>query len=224
MMQDLQLTGRGGRIPPQFARWFMAGLLGLATAWASVAAAVEPVGEESQGITVHGDWTITVSDSDGREVSTRSFRNALLPSGEALLVLLLSLDSQIDRSLSNWHILVLPAGTVDNEECNALTGVPIPVGTLFGAATLASLSLNDERTTFTLERDLKLPATCIAGAGYSISEVWSAAQYRVISGSFIPDASELTPRRSPFTKKVLDSPVDVLPGQVVSLSVTFSFS
>ena len=64
----------------------------------------------------------------------------------------------------------------------------------------------------------KLPATCISGAGYTISEVWSASQFTVESGGF------LLPIGRAFTMKALDAPVAVLPGQVVSLSVTFSFS
>ncbi|MCR9186267.1 MAG: hypothetical protein NXH81_12785 [Halieaceae bacterium] len=221
MNKDVQLAGRKSRASAHPRPWFLAGFLGLVATWT---AAGETADAARQGITVHGNWTITVSDSEGREVSTRHFRNALLPSGEFLLVRLLTFGSEIDNSLSSWRILVGTSGTVDSAECNALTGLPIPVDIGFDLATRASLTLNDARTAFTLERDLKLPATCISGASYSISEVWSAAQYKVNSPGPFPDPAFLLPKKAPFTMKTLDSAVVVLPGQVVSLSVTFSFS
>lgn len=216
MEKDVQLAGRGGRVSAHLGQRFLAALFGLVTAWTSAAVAIESTNTESQGIQVHGDWTITVSDSDGREVSTSRFRNALLPSGEFLLVRLLSMSLNFDGSNSNWHILASSTGTVDNEECNVQLGAPFAEDPQFGSATLASAS--ETSYTFTLERDLKLPATCISGAGYRILEVWSAAQFAVDSGSLLVGIGY------PFTKKVLDTPIDVLPGQVVSISVTFSFS
>ncbi|WP_286979290.1 hypothetical protein [Haliea sp.] len=216
MKKTVRLDSRGGCVTAHIAPWLMAGFLGMATLLPSLAAAKEPADAADKGIVVHGDWTITVSDSDGREVSTSRFRNALLSSGEFLLVRLLSQSFQVDSSNSNWHILASPTGTVDNEECNAQLGVPFAENPTFGPATLASG--NETSNTFTLERDLKLPTTCIIGTGYRILEVWSAAQIAIDRGSLLIGVGY------PFTKKVLDTPIDVLPGQVVSLSVTFSFS
>ncbi len=216
MTQDAQLAGFKVFITARLVPWLFAGLLGTFTALTSAAEAIESTGAQSQGIQIHGDWTITVSDSDGREVSSRSFRNALLTSGAFLLTRLLSQSLEFDRTESSWHILVSTTGTIDNAECNVQLGVPFAENPQFGSATQASVS--DESTTFSLERDLKLPATCIGGASYRISEVWSAAQFAVKSGSLLIGVGY------PFTKKTLDTPIDVLPGQVVSLSVTFSFS
>jgi hypothetical protein len=226
MNKDVQSAGRGGRFSAHLAPWLVAGFLAVATPWSSIAAATGPAGAGGQGIVVHGDWTITVSDADGREVSSRSFRNALVSSGEFLLARLLGFGekidngtsfAEIDASLSHWHILVRTTGTVDNEECNAVLGVPFSEqNPQFAMATRAGV--RSESRTLTLERDLKLTAACISGAGFSISEVWSGAQTAVGRPPVVLSIG------NPFTKKELDTPIDVLPGQVVSLSVTFSFS
>ena len=56
----------------------------------------------SEGIQVHGDWTIAVHDPDGTLVERREFKNALTIHGEGLLLWLIAGEYWIDRN--EWRI------------------------------------------------------------------------------------------------------------------------
>ena len=64
---------------------------------------VSPSGSTSEGIEVHGDWTITVSNPDGTVDSVHEFSNELAigsRGGNSLLTALLANQTSID----NWYI------------------------------------------------------------------------------------------------------------------------
>lgn len=61
------------------------------------------VGQQSEGIKVHGDWTIEIHEPDGRLVSRQEFKNGLLSTGSAILADLLAGTHQI----TGWRIGLL---------------------------------------------------------------------------------------------------------------------
>ena len=70
---------------------------------------VSPSGSTSEGIEVHGDWTITVSNPDGTVDSVHEFSNELAigsRGGNSLLTALLANQTSID----SWYIQLGSAG------------------------------------------------------------------------------------------------------------------
>lgn len=78
---------------------------------------VSPSGSTSEGIEVHGDWTITVSNPDGTVDSVHEFSNDLAPpnisvSGADLLTALLAGDTAI----TGWSIYIYGGDGIDCQE------------------------------------------------------------------------------------------------------------
>lgn len=74
----------------------------LALAVTACAADSEPTSGPSEGIAVHGDWTIDVYDPDGTLVDSTEFSNALTQNGAATLSELLAGTRVVDRD--SWRI------------------------------------------------------------------------------------------------------------------------
>ena len=78
-------------------------VMGLTVSWIQV---VSPSGSTSEGIEVHGDWTITVSNPDGTVDSVHEFSNELSTGNflgaDSLLTALLANQT----SISNWYIKI----------------------------------------------------------------------------------------------------------------------
>ena len=71
----------------------------------------------SEGIQVHGDWSIEVSDPDGTLVEKREFKNALaFPQGTDLLLWLLAGERLIDRD--RWRIQLKGEAEFTGENIN----------------------------------------------------------------------------------------------------------
>jgi len=181
-------------------------------------------GSGGEGIKVHGDWVVTVTNPDGSVAQERSFSNALKGGGGLLGSLLVGgqailLDgyTKIDHratGVPNWHIEVLTAGVTNTPECMENLVSDNPAGSVLLQADVIDFT----GPTFTLTRDLALAAGCISGASYAINTVRSA-----FPGG-ITHRETLFQNYVPFSEKTLDTPITgILPDQLVTLKVTFSF-
>lgn len=170
--------------------------------------------DASEGIIVHGDWKITLLDSQGQPEKEVEFSNDLANPGRALLVKLLTnqwgMYAKPDGS-PLWGILVEVTGAETSDECKSLyydllntqPGQPVEAAVTY------------ELGTFTLKRVMTLPASCVTGSTYSITEVLSNTVAGVVE---IAGWSSF-----PFSSTILPAPVVVNPDQPVLLEVTFSF-
>ncbi len=180
----------------------------------------------ADGIKVHGNWVVTVTNPDGTVAQERVFRNALTGNGQMMLVTLLgSSDSALYGEQSfypdargwsrAWDIQVAASGTVDTPECNDNLATP---EFLIDVLQLAAVVSAQTASSFTLSRNLALPGSCLTGASYSISNVNTA-----INGSTYYEGGEFDTRII-FSSKTLAIPITgILPDQVVTLKVTYSF-
>ena len=176
----------------------------------------------AEGITVHGNWVVTVTNPDGSIAQQRVFQNALTAGGQSVLVGVLASPPPSyadgifypDYPLP-WEIEVDTTGTTDSPECNAfLFSLAVTPSPLVEATVSAAAS-----AWFTLSRNLALPESCIPGASYAVNTVRSAMTGQSSSGGTKFGS------RATFTEKTLAAPVTgILPDQVVTLKVTFSFN
>jgi len=208
-----------------FIKRLISGRTAIAVSVALIAAGAANAGDVGgEGIKVHGDWVVTVTNPDGSIAQERSFSNALKGGGVLLGSLLVggqasSLDSYTKiysraTGVPNWHIEVLTSGVTNTPECmeNLVSDNPS------GSTLLQADVIDFTGHTFALTRDLAVAAGCISGASYAINTVRSAFPGEVMDrGAFFPSYI-------PFSEKTLDTPITgILPDQLVTLKVTFSF-
>lgn len=174
-----------------------------------------------EGIKVHGEWELIVADPDGTVVNRVGFSNALLPGGASMLVDLLTgqglyrLDPADQSPI--WDLVVRATGLVDSNDCNRISGnTYVNPDTQLGVVPPTRATVAADQATFQLSRDLKMPAECVVGDNYTINVVRSNYVLDNTSGGILGSGG--------FSSKVLDTPLVVLPGQVVTMVVTFSFS
>lgn len=195
---------------------------GFSTAFLSLLLSAQALATD-EGITVHGDWEITVLDQEGHVVQKKAFKNALASTGKNALVLLLTGTSVVGERDSGlgpaWRITAddFPADDIDDNTlgCNRLVG---PFGfDEFGENQSATLlPVESGVGSFTLQRTITVPAECLLGDSYSIS--------RVSTGVGLESTADQSRTGRGFSSKDLASPVTgILPDQQVVLRVTFSF-
>jgi hypothetical protein len=99
---------------------------GLLSALAATGIAQEkPAGRPSEGIKVHGHWTIEIRNPDGSLVSRSEFENALLDTGKVWLARLLGSRTEAPRT---WDIrLSSTDGLCEGHACEVFTSVDVPV-------------------------------------------------------------------------------------------------
>jgi hypothetical protein len=183
-----------------------------------VVAQEERSGAPHEGIKVHGHWTIEVREPDGRLVSHREFENALLDEGQTLLAGLLG------RGVSSpiWLVRLehIPRDNPNLEPCDQHpvggqpapcyiiepTSDPIPENNVFKNLQLQVLNQNT----------LQLAGSATAFRSTSIGRVSSRFQ-----ATQLPSGQAIS---SYFTAKDLATPVPVVAGQIIQVTVLFSFS
>ena len=189
--------------------------------------------EDETSIKIHGDWVVTVANPDGSIAQERSFKNALTDTGKVTLRVLLAPyynhqteatePGELEKRASNdaWNLNAAVTGFIDSEECNSLLGL-VADGSRPLLSTLVSpanaVISTRTSTSFTLTRNLVVPANCLSGVNYAITGVSSVTSVREsIQGSLRFTAS-------PFTEKTLTAPITgIFADQVVTLKATISF-
>ena len=168
-------------------------------------------GVSGEGIKVHGDWVIIVTNPDGSIAQERAIQNALHSGGKEQLIGLLAGERKLafwGDDTPFWSLLVDTTGVVENLSC------PDSVISTKVKAAVSNVSV----VNFTLVRSFSLPSDCITNTSYAIDAVKSRLVTTTFSGPVITTYSSV------FSEKILSSPIaGILPDQVVTLKVTFSF-
>ena len=162
----------------------------------------------SEGIQVHGDWTIDIYNEDGTLDQSVEFENALVePGGDALIQLLLGAGPVDGQS---WAIALSNA---------CPTGCLITDVTATGVNTGGSVNLSDA---------LELQGAVVATTTATIDTVSTRFGYCISDETASQCQTSLNPGElnAPFTRKTLDpaDQVEVDAGQTINVQVIISFT
>lgn len=171
-----------------------------------------------EGIKVHGHWSIVIKNPDGSVASRHEFENALVSSGSDMLAQLLARTA----STGGWGISVVPSGAGLSSCGGNLPCVVIENGIATGVISVSSnltvaYAPNPFRTT--------LQGSYQATSAGDIAQVFTllGACPPSVTPSACPTASNNSGQGT-FSSRTLASPIAVQSGQIVQLTVTFTFS
>ena len=169
----------------------------------------------SEGIKVHGDWEVTVSDPATGEEMVYAFENKLAARGNALLALLLRGSQGIAQN--NY-------GTYANQWSLSFEGL---TGSQKDSPAETSIFYPDSALQWDDIESFQLISSFIVPAGAESFDTVAAILW--IQPNSIPSLLD-TPwllHNDPYgfavTKKQFDNPIPVQPGQEVSATVRISF-
>jgi len=189
--------------------------------------AARPVGGQQEGIKVHGDWTIEVRNSDGTLAQRREFKNALVAQGATALANVLGRQ----KSLSNWSVTLSDVSGLG----------PCVSGGSGGAVACAILesvlgNLGDP-TRFFPNLSVAVPTSGPNSGKLVLSGSATASNTQPSSIADVSTWIELCPNTtqpgsncsflgltSNFTQHILQTPLTIAPGQIIQVTVVFSFS
>lgn len=159
----------------------------------------------ADGIEVHGDWTIEIKNPDGSLAGRHQFKNALVSSGAQTLAGLLHGTAARGR----WFLLLGGATSPcqQNGGCFLVevgaVGAPAPNDGPLSVAPVGS-------------DQVRLNGSLTAVRDGQITYVASALGVESTPGNF--------PSYPTFSQRSLPSPIQVVAGQSVAITVVFSFS
>ena len=170
----------------------------------------------SDGIKVHGDWTVTVSNPDGSVDSVHEFRNKLV--GNHILMLLMRGEGIVkfdgeghpsDDGTNKWKI----AFDSDNNNANASTQ---------WAFADTSFVYPDLYTSWTEMEAFQLKGSIVVPPGRGdITMVRSMLSTDLCEIPSIDDCDE--EMAFTLTEKHFDNPIPAVPGQLVATTVRITF-
>lgn len=190
-------------------------------------------GGPREGIVVHGHWTIDVREPDGRLVSHREFENALVASGASMLGDILARR----RTEGAWTVFVNAsrAGSA-SYPCLAEDGRPSGCVTIEQGWYADRPQPNIFPNLTVGGPGLVLSGTATANRGGSIDTVGASnytcpstmlpaacAQYVSYSVSVVNQTANETTTISGFSSAEI-MPIAVAAGQLIQVTVTFTFS
>ena len=175
--------------------------------------------DPSEGITVHGHWTIEVRNPDGTLVESREFENALVSTGDERIAEILARV----WSVGGWMVSAGNTALADNpffdpDELETIKYCQImePAGTISEPYMFNSLSVGTGDGS-----QVVLNGTAIAQKDGSVNQVHTLIG-RVANTSPPAPSYDLGSRY--FTTTTLASPADVSEGQHIVFTVVLSFS
>jgi hypothetical protein len=180
-------------------------------------------GGPSEGIKVHGHWTITVRDPDGGIVSRRDFENALISDdygGNGLLAALLTRNVTTGLWTVSLNASTGPSACVVVGGDGDGTPVPCEVAERYGQLTLT----RPTPTTIQLTGETRVnnsAATFVDSVNTLITAcVATQAPQQCAPGEagYVPVAAFF------FSGRVLSPAIAIRPNQVIQFTVVFSFS
>lgn len=175
-----------------------------------------------QTIRVHGHWTITVVEPDGRVVERREFDNLLFGSGAQKLSQLLARE----QAVGYWTVLTSSTG--GQEVCEQPSGTPISLCLLVEATDPTTANNRFPTLTLTVAPStpfgLTLSGSLTAQRTGEISNV--STRLLGCTSATSPDdcATGLNPVANSNMTGTDITPVPVTQGQQVLVTVTISFS
>jgi hypothetical protein len=181
-------------------------------------AGTSPQTGPSEAIKVHGHWTIDVQNPDGSLVSHNEFENALDSFGALRLAEMLARL----KVPGVWNIGLWQVGTARRPCPSYFNGACVigEVGSTDPEAQFKTMTVSVP-TSGPNQGKLVLKGTATAEADGDINTVYTDLGY--CAGTTAP-ASCPAYRDSTFTRKDFSSPVQVLAGQIIQVTVVISFS
>lgn len=182
-------------------------------------------GGADEGIVVHGHWTIEVRDSDGSVAERYEFENALTSQGSEMFTKLLG---RVETP-GDWEIR--SASVASQEVCEHPAGTPTTICTIAEPTNPSTFNSYFKNLTVTVAPSapfkLTLSGNIIAQRTGELSTV--GVQLNACSSATAPDACPGTIQASLVdsqfvTSTTLGTPVPVVIGQQVLVSVEISFS
>jgi len=206
------------------------------------AQATAPNDAAHQGIKVHGHWTIDVKNPDGTLVEHRDFENSIQYDGQNYLVGLLS-----GYAVNGGYGIYFSNATASTTNAVCTSGqypyCAIVQSTTAGPGIFACISYTcvgglTVTPTFGLGPTIKLAGTITAPNAGSIAQVFTSPAGCNAAGSttyFPTTVATITPAAcmasnnstslgGTMTLATLSSPISVVAGQIIQISVTLSFS
>ncbi len=186
----------------------------------------ELAGGPSEGIQVHGHWVIEVRDYDGSLVDRREFDNALAPPGNQILNGFLSRIS----TPGAWAVFI-SAASIGNRPCLQAGGQRFACYLVESTDPASTAPYIFRNLTITIppsgpnQGKLVLSGTATAGADGSVENV--ETRIAGCSNTTTPATCKTTTgvnNTSQLTTTTLGTPIAVLTGQQISVTVVISFS
>jgi len=179
-------------------------------------------GSESEGIKVHGDWTVEVRNPDGSLATRKQFTN--LFQGKHIVAALLSLDLEVERRMA-FGIKASPAtlGSPWSEEdgcketsnftaSSTVQQVPVKVVHASNADDKMNNSVWNGSCTLEINGD----------ESRFITQVWTNLQATPQIKEYAPKPNVIYAISNTLSTRVLDEPIEVWDGQVVAATVILS--
>jgi hypothetical protein len=164
-----------------------------------------PAGAQSEGIKVHGQWTIDIRNTDGSLASHHEFKNALDSFGATALAQMLGRQTVTGVwGVSLWQIacVIGEVGSTDPEAQFKTLTVTVPT-----AGPNAGKLVLSGNATAEADGDIAQVGTGIGLCGANTAPA-ACTRFRDI----------------PFTAHNFPSPIVVLAGQIIQVTVVISFS
>ena len=207
---------------------FSRGLIAQTRASQSASPSTNSKGGHSEGIQVHGHWTIEVRNPDGRLVSRREFENALTTNGSFFLASVMGRQF----SVGEWSV-TLGSGNVNVDSPCTSSLNPISPCVLYEATghypgadnTSAFKTLTVSMLDQGINHGVILNGNATAQRTGSIGNVQT--QLWLCPPSTAPNACFLTLDGSTPSGNITGttiSPVNLSPGQIIQVKVVISFS
>ena len=181
----------------------------------------------SDGIQVHGHWTVTVTNSDGTVDAVHEFDNALI--GKRQLIELLIGESILNPDLESIHFPQPHSGwfiRLKTQDQNAQLFCDNGA-TLENTANLPALVENDKNNgIFYLGAVCTIVKIDSPNATYSIDEVMTTlttVRYVKQHSDNFNLITQGSPWISTFTEHILSDPIVVYNQQVIAINVTITF-
>jgi len=174
-------------------------------------------GGTKEGITVHGSWKIEVFNPDGTLISVSEFENALEPTGMSTLSLLL-----MGRSVAGGLTVFLDGSP---RACNNPNNPVQAIACLIVESDNPSTMAQSKDLTVTYNGNgFTMNGSVIAENTGSISSVTTQTITCNDSNTTISACRLLGSGNPPIFTRASISPVGVVPGQLIQVTVTISFS
>jgi hypothetical protein len=175
-------------------------------------------GGQEEAIKVHGHWTIDVLNPDGNMVTHREFQNSLQPQGATSLAGLLSRNA----TTGLWSVVVggnpSPCRIGGNVPTECMISEPTDPN---GFSRSKNLTIGYSASTVTLSGTATAPSDGGGTVG-AVQTFLGRCSNSVAPGSL--DSACLATGKVEFSSTDLVAPVNVAAGQIIQVSVVFSFS
>ena len=180
-------------------------------------------GSGSEGIKVHGDWTIEVTNPDGSLATRKQFTNSF--DGKHIVAALLSLDLEVERRMA-FGIKASPATLAspwsEEDGCKETSNftasstvqhqVPVKVVHASNADDKMNNSVWNGSCTLEINGD----------ESRFITQVWTNLQATPQIKEYAPKPNVIYAISNTLSTRVLDEPIEVWDGQVVAATVILS--